>query len=153
MTLLQKIDAELKSAMTDRNEIKLSTLRMLKAALTNAEIELRPKKKELTEEMALEVIAREIKRHKESIEAFEKGNRFDLADKEKKELEILKGYLPEQLSDEKIREVVKIKINEHGATGPSDFGKVMGLAMKELKGRADGGRIGEIVKKELDKKS
>lgn len=84
MELLERIEKDSKQALLTREELKLSTLRMLKAALTNAEIELRPKKKELTDEIALEIIAREIKRHKESIEAFKKGERFDLADKEKK---------------------------------------------------------------------
>lgn len=112
---------------------------------------MRPKKQELTEEGILEVISREIKRRKESIEAFEKGNRLDLADKEKKELEILSAYLPEQLSEEKIREIIKTKIVELGASGPQDFGKVMGLVSKETKGKADGAKVAVLVKEELSK--
>lgn len=149
--LLQKIDKDFKQALSEKNEIKISTLRMLRSALHNMEIELRPKKKELTDEVALEVIAREIKRRKESIEAFEKGNRLDLTEKEKKELEILSQYLPEQLSNDKIREIVQVKIVEVGASGPQDFGKIMGLVTKETKGKADGSRVAVIVKEELNK--
>lgn len=149
--LLEKIESDFKQALSQKDEIKVSTLRMLRSALKNMEIELRPKKKELTDEVVLEVISREVKRRKESIEAFEKGNRLDLAEKEKKELEILSSYLPEQLSDDKIKEIVQVKIAEVGASGPQDFGKVMGLVAKETKGKAEGSKVAGIVKEELNK--
>jgi uncharacterized protein YqeY len=151
MSLVDKIKEEFQKAMAAKDELKVSTLRMLRAAIQNLEIDLRAKKKEMTEESILEVISREVKRRKESIEAFIKGLRQDLADKELKELEILLSYLPEQLSDEKIREVVQKKIKEIDAIGPSDFGKVMGQVSKETKGKADGNRVSQIVKEELGK--
>jgi uncharacterized protein YqeY len=149
--LLEKINQDFKKALSEKDEVKVSTLRMLKTAIHNLEIELRPKKKELTDELILEVISREIKRRKEAIEAYEKGNRLDLAEKEKKELEILSLYLPEQLSDDKIREIVRAKIAELGASSPQDFGKVMGVVTKETKGKAEGSKVAAIVKEELNK--
>jgi uncharacterized protein YqeY len=149
--LLEKINQDFKKALAEKDEVKVSTLRMLKTAIHNLEIELRPKKKELTDELILEVISREIKRRKEAIEAYEKGNRLDLAKKEKKELEILSLYLPEQLSDDKIREIVRAKIAELGASSLQDFGKVMGVVTKETKGKAEGSKVAAIVKEELNK--
>ncbi len=151
MTLVDKIKEEFQKAMMARDEIKISTLRMLRAAIHNLEIDLRAKKKEIDDEAVLEVVAREIKKRKEAIEAFVKGLRQDLADKEKKELAILSSYLPKQLSDNELRAIVQNKIKETGATSPTDFGKVMGLVMKEVKGKADGNQVGAMVKEELKK--
>jgi len=151
MTLVDKIKEEFQKAMMARDEIKISTLRMLRAAIHNLEIDLRAKKKEIDDEAVLEVVAREIKKRKEAIEAFVKGLRQDLADKEKKELAILSSYLPKQLSDNELRAIVQNKIKEIGATTPADFGKVMGLVMKEVKGKADGNQVGAMVKEELKK--
>jgi uncharacterized protein len=151
MTLSDKILEDLKQAMIKKDELKVSTLRMLKAGLQNLEIDLKAKKKELTDEAAVEIVSREIKRRKESIEAFDKGGREDLAAKEKKELEILIVYLPEQLSDEQLRLIIQNKVKELGATGPQDFGKVMGAVSKETKGKADGTKVSVLVKEELNK--
>lgn len=151
MSLIDKINEEFKKAMALKDELKVSTLRMLKAGIQNLEIELRAKRKELNDESVLEVVSREVKRRKESIEAFVKGLRQDLADKERKELEILLSYLPAQLSDDQLREIVQKKIKEIGATSPADFGKVMGPVAKETKGKADGNRLSQIVKEELGK--
>lgn len=151
MSLIDKINEEFKKAIVLKDELKVSTLRMLKAGIQNMEIELRTKRKELNDESVLGVVGREVKRRKESIEAFVKGLRQDLADKERKELEILLNYLPAQLSDEQLREIVQKKIKEIGATGPADFGKVMGPVAKETKGKADGNRVSQIVKEELGK--
>ncbi|MCX6741410.1 MAG: GatB/YqeY domain-containing protein [Candidatus Parcubacteria bacterium] len=151
MSLADKINKELKKAMIIKDDLKISTLRMLKAGIQNLEIELRAKRKELNDESILEVVSREVKRRKEAIDAFVKGLRQDLADKERKELEILLSYLPAQLSDDELREVAQKKIKEIGATGPTDFGKVMGPVAKETKGKADGNRLSQIVKEELGK--
>jgi len=151
MSLADKINEEFKKAMTAKDELKVSTLRMLRAGIQNLEIDLRAKKKELNDESILEVVSREVKRRKESIEAFVKGLRQDLADKELKELEILLSYLPEQLSDDQIRVMVQKKIKEIGAASPAEFGKVMGPVAKETKGKADGNRVSQIVKEELGK--
>jgi len=151
MSLVDKIKEEFQKAMVAKDELKLSTLRMLRAGIQNLEIDLRAKKKELNDESVLEVVSREVKRRKESIEAFIKGLRQDLVDKERKELEILLSYLPAQLSDEQLREIVQKKIKEIGAVGPSDFGKVMGPVAKETKGKADSNHLSQIVKEELAK--
>ena len=149
MGLKEKIESDFKKALENKESEKISILRLLKAALKNREILLRGKNKELDDDEITQVISREIKKRRESIAAFKKGNRLDLAEKEEKEIAILKEYLPEQLSDDKIKEIVKEKISEIGALGPSDFGKVMGVLMKELKGKADGAKVAEIVKKQL----
>ncbi|MDD2646667.1 MAG: GatB/YqeY domain-containing protein [Patescibacteria group bacterium] len=151
MTLFEKILEDLKQAMIKKDEIKVSALRMLKASLQNLEIELKAKKKELTDELTIEIVSCETKRRKESIEAFDKGGRQDLAQKEKKELEILSVYLPEQLSEEKLRVIIQSKIKELSAAGPQDFGKVMGAVSKETKGKADGNKVSALVKEELSK--
>lgn len=149
MGLKEKIENDFKKALENKESEKISILRLLKAALKNREILLRAKDKELDDNEIIQVISHEIKKRRESIAAFKKGNRLDLAEKEEKEIAILKEYLPEQLSDDKIKEIVKEKISEIGALGPSDFGKVMGVLMKELKGKADGAKVAEIVKKQL----
>lgn len=149
--LLEKIEKDFQEALSKRQVERLSTLRMLKTALHNKEIELRVKKEELTDEMAVEIIQREVKKRKEAIEMFEKGARTDLAEKEKRELEILSQYLPEQLSDGKIKEIVLEVIEKIGPAGPVDFGKVMGAVMGRVKGQAEGTRVSQIVKKELNK--
>lgn len=149
MNLLQQIEQDFQDAMKSGKADYLSILRNLRAALHNKEIELRPKDEKLTDEVITSVVQAEVKRHKESIEMYEKGERDDLAEKEKKELEILSHYLPEQLSDDTIQEMVMSVINKTGAAGPQDFGKVMGAVMGQVKGRADGNKVREIVQKEL----
>jgi len=127
-------------------------LRMVLSSLHNKEIEKKGKGQEpkLTEEETIEVLMSEAKKRKESIEAYLKGNRSDLADKEKKELEIITIYLPKQLSEEEIKKIVQETIQKIGAQSEKDFGKVMGLLMKELKGKADTKLVSQIVKKSLE---
>ena len=149
--LLERITRDFKEALSKKQTERLSVLRLLKTALHNKEIELRPKKEDLTDEIALEVIQREVKKRKEAIEMFKKGERTDLAEKEKIELEILLPYLPEQLADDKIKEVVLRAIEKIEAAGPSDFGKVMGAVMKEVKGQAEGNKVSQFVREELNK--
>jgi len=156
--LREKINAEIKKAMQEKNELPLLVLRGLSAAIHNKEIEKRTKlsknekdiKKleelsKLAEEEIVEAISSEAKKRKEAIIEFEKGGRQDLVDKEKKELEIIKVYLPEQISEDRIKEEVKKTIAEINAAGPRDTGKVMAAVMPKLKGKADGGLVSKIV--------
>ena len=150
MDLFNKIKQDLKKA-TEQASDSLNILRDLLSALHNKEIELRPKKQELTDEIVIQVIKQQVKRCKEAIEMFEKGDRKDLVEKENKELEVLSQYLPEELSDEKIKQAIVNIIEKTGASNMQDFGKVMGHVMKELKGRADGNKVKKILEQELSK--
>ena len=141
--LAQKIEADLKTAMKQRDAMRLSTLRLLKNAINNKIIEL--KINELKDEEVTALIRKDIKRHHDSIEQFKKGDREDLAKKEEAELEILKSYMPKELSPEKVKETVKKIIGSTGASGKKDFGKVMKAVMEELKGACGGKTVSAIV--------
>ncbi len=162
--LRQKIQEELRGALKEKKEVKLSTLRMLSAAIVNKEKEKRYKiskrKPELTEkeiekesqlidEEVIEVISSEAKKRKEAILEFEKGGREDLVKKEKSELAILEKYLPEQLSEEDIKKIVKEAIEKTGAKEIKEIGKVMAELMPKVKGKADGSLVSKIVKELL----
>lgn len=147
--LLEKINQNLQQAFIQKKEVEVLVLRGLKSALHNLEIELKSKDKKLNEEMIIEVVQREAKKRREAIEIFKKGNREDLAEKELKELEIINTYLPEQLSEDDLRKIIQDKIKELGVVNASDFGRVMGVIMKEVKGKTDGNKVGEIVKELL----
>ena len=163
MSLKEKIQTDIKKAMQGKDQLKVSVLRMLMAAIFNREKEKRAKLSkteeiekldelsQLTDEETMEVVSSENKKHKDSIEQYEKGNRQDLAEQEKKELEILINYIPEQMSEDEIRKLVKEKINEIGASTPQDTGKVMGALMSQLKGKAEGDLVNKIVQEELRK--
>lgn len=147
--LKEQINNNLKDAMRAKNELELSVLRMLMGAMKNKEITLRDGgKAELSDEQILEVIASEVKKRKDAIDAYEQGGRKELADKEKEEIKILGKYLPAQLADEEIETVVR----EIAAGGAADFGRTMGQAMAKLKGKASGDKVGAIVKKVLAEK-
>ncbi len=146
MTLKEQIEKDLVLARKTKNELVISTLGMLKAAIVNAEIS--GMRKAFSDEDVLKVISSEVKKHKDSIVEYEKGGRADLASKEKSEMEILVKYLPAELGDEELQKIVEEKIKELGA-GPGDFGKVMGAVMKATGGRANGDRVSKIVKEVL----
>ena len=146
--LKQKIDEDLKAALKSRDAIRASTLRLLKAALCNAEI---AKKEEIDDNEVTAIIKKQLKQRKDSIEGFKKGNRQDLVDKEAKELEILKAYLPEEIKPEELLTIVREAIAGIEGASLKDMGKVMKEAMAKAKGRADGRIISDIVKKELSK--
>lgn len=146
MSLLSKITEELNKALKEKKEVKVSTLRFLISGLKNARI---AKGSDLTDEEELSEVARDAKRHKESIEAYEKAGRNDLVDKEKLELEILKSYLPAQLSEEEVSNIVVEVISETGVSNISDMGKVIGAVMAKVKGQADGVVVSRIVKEKL----
>ncbi len=149
MVLKEKIEEDLKNAQKEKNELAVSVLRMLRAAILNAEIA--SMRKEFSDDDVIKVINSEVKKHKDSIAEYERGGRADLADKEKKEMEILTKYLPAELSEEELRKIVEEKIRELGASGPGDFGKVMGAVMKAVGGRAGGDRVSGMVREVLEK--
>lgn len=148
MSLLDKIEQDIISAMKEKEESKVSTLRMLKSALKNKEIQ---NKKDLSDEDVIQTLQGQIKSRKDSIEMYEKAGRAELAQKEEKEIEILKEYLPEQLSEEEIKTKVDQIIQEVGAQSIQDMGKVMGKASVEFKGKADMSEVSRIVKENLAK--
>jgi uncharacterized protein YqeY len=141
-----KIQADLKQALKDKKELVVSTLRLLLAEIHNQEIE---KQKELSDEELVGVIQKEVKRRKEAIEAYQKGKREDLLQKEKEEMALLNKYLPQPISAEELEKTIQSIIKEVGATGPADFGKVMGPVMAKVKGKAEGQTVSEAVKKAL----
>ncbi len=140
--LKQKLDDDLKAAMKSGDKQKRSTIRLLMAAINNAEIARRAA---LADADILGVIAKEVRQHQESIEAFKQGNRQDLVTQEEAEMAILQAYLPQQLTREEIMEAVRRVIAEIGAEGPGDKGKVMPKIIAELKGKADGREINAVV--------
>jgi len=144
--LLEKIQNDLKTALKERNELQVSTLRLLLSETHNRQIE---KQAELVDEDIVGVLRKEVKKRQESIEAYEKGGRQELADKESKELIILSKYLPQEMSPKELEKIVKEVIVEVGAQGPSDFGKVMGVIMGKVKGKIDGTKVADAVKKLL----
>lgn len=149
--LKQKIQDDLTATMIAKDELKLSTIRMLKSAIQYHEIQKGGAGYEATDEDVVEVIGREIKKRKEAIEMYQKGGREDSAANEQKELEILKSYLPEQMSEQKVRELVELAISETGASGIQEMGKVMGLLMPKIKGRADASLVSNLVREQLSK--
>jgi hypothetical protein len=144
----EKINDLMKEAMKSGDKLKLETLRSIRAAFI--EFDKSGSGKELNEEEEIKIINSLVKKRKESIEIFEKANRMDLAEKEKKELEILLSFLPAQLTEEEISKKLDEIIQQLGAKDPKDFGKVMGIAMKEFKGRADGKLVQSLVKAKLE---
>lgn len=150
MTIQEQIISDIKEAMKAREQDKLRVLRSLKAKLMEKEIsERKDGEAKLTDEQAVEVLMKAAKQRKESIDQFEEGGRADLAENEKKELDIIEAYLPEMMDEDEVRKVVKEKIDALGASGMQDMGKVMGPLMGQLKGKADGSMVSQIVKEEL----
>src|SRR3989304_6539986 len=135
--LKDKIQEDLKQAMKARDELRLSVIRMLKSAIQYHEIQEGGAGYEATDEDVIEVIGREVKKRNEAIELYKKGGREELAQKEEKELEILKTYLPEQMPEDEIRSLVKEALEQTGASSMSDMGKVMDALMPKVKGKAD----------------
>lgn len=141
-SLAQRIKADLEQAIRNRDSLKSTVLRSLMAAIRNAEI---AQQKTLDDTGIIAVLEKEAKMRRESIEAFEKGNRQDLVTKEKAELDIILGYLPEPISRDEIIKAARKVIEELGAKGPKDKGRVMSQLMPQLRGRASGQEISDIV--------
>lgn len=148
MPLLQKIDEDLKSALKASNQIRVSALRMLKAALKNKQIE---KRRELSEDDIIDVLISLSKQRQESIDMFLKGGREELAEKEREELSILQSYLPKQLSNDEIDSIILEVIKNSDAKDIKDMGKVMKIVMSRIKGMADGKYVNKRVRELLEK--
>ena len=146
MSLKAQLTSDLKDAMRQHDERRRDVLRFTLAALQNAEIAAR---EELDEPAAMAVLAQEAKQRRDSIEEFRKADRQDLVTKEEAELAVLKPYLPEQLSREEITQAAREAIQEAGASGPQEMGKVMAVLMPQLRGRADGRQVSEVVQELL----
>ncbi len=146
MPITDRLSDDLKTALKGGDKDRLSVIRMAKAAVKNREIE---KKDPLNDEEVCGVLMSLARRAKDSIEQFSKGGRQELADKEERELAIIQAYLPRQLSADEIRGIVKDVIQEAGAAGPGDMGKVMKSVMSKVKGQADGRLVSELVKEAL----
>jgi uncharacterized protein YqeY len=145
-TLKARVAEELKEALREGQKTRLATLRLLTASVKNREVELR---RELTDEEFLEVVAREVKRRSEALEAYESAGRGDLVAKETEERDVLQVYLPAQLTDEEMVALVDKAIAETGATEIKDLGKVMGHVMAAAKGRVDGKRVQQTARARL----
>lgn len=146
MSLSDKLVADMKVAMKAKNKVRLATIRMVRAAQKEAEID---RHQELTDEELLEIIVHQVKMRRDALPEYEKANRPESVQQLQEEIEILKAYLPEQLSEDEIRDLIRDSIKHTGATGPQDMGKVMKDLMPEVKGRADGKLINRLVKEML----
>lgn len=146
--LSEKIQEDMKSAMLAKDADKLSTLRMLKSAIQYAEIN-KGAGYQATDEDILDVIGKEVKKRRESIFLYEKGARPELAEKEKKELIVLLTYMPEQMGEEEVKTLVDKAVAESDATSMQDMGKVMGILMPRVKGKADSTMVSNLVRTKL----
>lgn len=149
MMLKNKIFSDMKEAMKAGDTIRRDTLRMLDAMIKNTEIEKLKKEEGLDDQEVREVISRAVRQRKDAAQQYTAGGRPELAEKESKEVEILMAYMPEQMGEDKIHEIIKEIIIQTGAATEDEIGKVMGAAMGKLKGQADGNLVKKIVEEEL----
>ena len=147
MSLKEKLLSNMKEAMKSKDSVKLGTVRSVISAVKNQEIDL---KKELSEEEILTIVSRVVKKRKEAAVLYEKGNRPELKEKEIQEMKILQTYLPEQVSEKDLRRRIQEVIDETGAEGMKDFGKVMKTLVPEFKGKADNSLIKELSNEYLN---
>jgi uncharacterized protein YqeY len=147
MSLKEELLSNMKEAMKSKDSVKLGTVRGVISAVKNQEIDL---KKELSEEEILTIVSREVKKRKEAAVLYEKGNRPELKDKEIQEMKILQTYLPEQVSEKDLRRRIQEVIDETGAEGMKDFGKIMKTLVPEFKGKADNSLIKELANEYLN---
>ena len=143
MSLKEQLTADMKEAMKNKEKERLAVIRMVRGAIRQQEID---GQKELGEDDVIAVISKEVKMRRDSIEEFKKGAREDLVEKTQAEIDVLLPYLPAQLSEDEVRELVKAAVEQTGAATPKDMGKVMGVLMPKVKGRADGKMVNTIVK-------
>ena len=143
MSLADSLQKDMIAAMKAKDKEKLSTVRMLKAAVANEKINA---VHHLSPEEEIAVLSRELKQRKDSLEEFKNAGREDSVKQLEKEIEVVQSYLPKQLSEDEVKDIVQETINEVGATSKADFGKVMGAVMSKLKGKADGKLVNETVK-------
>ncbi|MFC1655973.1 GatB/YqeY domain-containing protein [Patescibacteria group bacterium] len=144
MSLKEKIQEDLTTAMKAQESLKVSTLRMLKAEIMKFEVS-GGAKKEASDEDVLTILQKQVKQRKDAAQQYKDGDRAELAQKEEEEAKILQEYLPEQMGEKELREIVKATIEEVGATSKADMGKVMGSVMGKTKGQADGKLVNKLV--------
>lgn len=149
MSLKDKLTEDMKQAMKDKEagKLRLSVIRMVRAAIKNVEIDT---KAELAEEDVIAIVAKEVKMRRDSMEEFKKGQRDDLVAQLEQEIEVLLPYLPQQLTEAEVREIVTEALAIAGATSSKDMGKVMAVLMPKVKGRADGKLVNNIVRELLN---
>lgn len=143
MALKHQIQADMMEAMKSHNDVKVSALRMLKAAILKYEVS--GDRKEASDDDVLNIIGKEIKSRRDSIEQFKAGNRPEMAEKEEKEIAVLLEYMPPQMSEEEVTKIAVQVVDEMGAKSKADMGKVMGAVMNKVKGMADGNLVKKIV--------
>ena len=146
MSLLDKLNDDLKQAMRDKDKLKLSVIRMVKSSIKNEEIN---QGSELSDDQVLALLNRELKQRRDSLQEFEKAGRADLAEPTRAEIEVLLTYLPKQMEEAEIRQIVKETIEQVGATSKKDLGRVMGAIMPKVKGKADGTLVNKVVQELL----
>lgn len=146
MDLSHRLNEDMKQAMKSQDKFKLSTIRMVRSAIKNVEID---EKRTLYDNEVLEIISREIKQRKDALQEFEQAGRADLADRIQAEIDLLLSYLPAQLSEEEIKVIVQETIQKTSASSKADMGKVMAVLMPKIKGRADGKLVNLIVQQYL----
>lgn len=147
MNLVETLDKEIIEAMKAKDSVRLATLRGVKGAMKLQSID---HKKEINDELLIDVVSKEIKTRNESIKEFEKGARQDLIDKTEEEIKILSNYLPEQLSEEEILDIINQVFEEVKPSGIKDMGKVMGMVTPKVKGKADIGVVSNLIKQKLN---
>ena len=147
MSLLERLNNDMKQAMKNKEKDRLTTIRMIKASLQNEAIKFG--KQELSEEEELTVLSREVKQRKDSLQEFEKAGREDLVEKIQTELKHVEVYMPQQLSEEEVAAIVKDAIAETGAASKADMGRVMAVIMPKVKGKADGSLVNKLVQQHL----
>lgn len=147
MSLLERLNNDMKQAMKNKEKDRLTTIRMVKASLQNEAIKFG--KQELSEEEELTVLSREVKQRKDSLQEFEKAGRQDLVEKIQTELKHVEVYMPQQLSEEEVTAIVKEAIAETGAASKADMGRVMAVIMPKVKGKADGSLVNKLVQQHL----
>jgi uncharacterized protein YqeY len=146
MSLLERLNEDMKQAMRNKEKEKLTVIRMIKASLQNEAIKLG---EELNEEQELTVLSREVKQRKDSLHEFEKAGREDLVEKIRTELQYVELYMPKQLSEEEVSKIVAETVTETGASSKADMGKVMAAIMPKVKGKADGSLVNKLVQQHL----
>ena len=142
MSLKDKLQSDLHQAMRARDRVRMSVLRMLRSAIGYEEID---KKREMDDVGVLDIVSRQVRQRRESIQMYKDANRQELVDKETQELEILQEYLPAQLTEDELTALAKEVIQEVGASGPRDKGRVMGRLMPQVRGKAQGGDVNRVV--------
>ncbi len=146
MNLTERLNEDMKQAMKNKDKFRLSVIRMIRSSIKNLEIE---QKRTLDDSEVLDILQREVKQRKDSLQEFTKAGRDDLAADVQAEIDIISEYLPEQMTEEEIKAVVQQTIQEVGASSKADMGKVMGVLMPKVKGRADGRLVNQIVQQFL----